>query len=322
MHANTQYPTPMKDVNLKSMLTIGKTFNVKFGYSDHTLGIEVPIAAVALGAKCIEKHITLDCNMPGPDHKASLEPNELKLMIQAIRNTEKALGSKIKKPSKSEYPNIKIVRKSLVASREIKKGEIFSDKNLTAKRPGDGLSPFKITKLLGKKVLKILKRSKNQMKMRKILFITSSRADYGTLRNVILETQKRNKETYLLVTGSHLSSEFGNTIKEIKKDRIKKIIKKNILNKKFKDAKIDSYIAESVKITKDVISKKRPDVVVILGDRYELLGCAIAAMVSRVPIAHIHGGEVTMELLMILLDIRLQSYHTCTFLVMKNINKD
>ena len=131
------------------------------------------------------------------------------------------------------------------------------------------------------------------MKMRKILFITSSRADYGTLRNVILETQKRNKETYLLVTGSHLSSEFGNTIKEIKKDRIKKIIKKKILNKKFKDAKIDSYIAESVKITKDVISKKRPDVVVILGDRYELLGCAIAAMVSRVPIAHIHGGEVT-----------------------------
>ncbi len=158
MHANTQYPTPMKDVNLKSMLTIGKTFNVKFGYSDHTLGIEVPIAAVALGAKCIEKHITLDCNMPGPDHKASLEPNELKLMIQAIRNTEKALGSKIKKPSKSEYPNIKIVRKSLVASREIKKGEIFSDKNLTAKRPGDGLSPFKITKLLGKKSLKNFKK--------------------------------------------------------------------------------------------------------------------------------------------------------------------
>ena len=158
MHANTQYPTPMKDVNLKSMLTIGKTFNVKFGYSDHTLGIEVPIAAVALGAKCIEKHITLDRNMPGPDHKASLEPNELKLMIQAIRNTEKALGSKIKKPSKSEYQNIKIVRKSLVASREIKKGEIFSEKNLTAKRPGDGLSPFKITKLLGKKSLKNFKK--------------------------------------------------------------------------------------------------------------------------------------------------------------------
>ena len=154
--------------------------------------------------------------MPGPDHKASLEPNELKLMIQAIRNTEKALEAKLKKPSKSEYPNIKIVRKSLVASREIKRVKFFQIKILRLKRPGDGLSPFKITKL-GKKSLKILKRSKNQMKMRKILFITSSRADYGTLRNVILETQKRNKETYLLVTGSHLSSEFGNTIKKLKK---------------------------------------------------------------------------------------------------------
>jgi len=151
MHANTEYPTPIKDVNLRSMITIGKTFNVNFGYSDHTLGIEVCVAAVALGAKCIEKHFTLNSNMDGPDHKASLEPNELKAMIKAIRNIETALGSPIKKPSKSETPNIKIVRKSLVASRYIKKGEIFTEQNLTAKRPGDGLSPFKIKKFLGKK---------------------------------------------------------------------------------------------------------------------------------------------------------------------------
>jgi len=129
--------------------------------------------------------------------------------------------------------------------------------------------------------------------MRKILFITSSRADYGLLRNVILETQKINRETYLLVTGSHLSTEFGYTIKEIRKDKIKKIIRRKILDKKFKDSRIGNYLAETIKIASDVIKKKKPNVVVILGDRYELLGCAISAMIMRVPIAHIHGGELT-----------------------------
>ena len=158
MHANTEYPTPMRDVNLRSMVSIGKTFNVNFGYSDHTLGSEVSIAAVALGAKCIEKHFTLNCKMKGPDHRASLEPKELTKMIFAIRNLEIAMGSRIKKPSKSETANIKIVRKSLVASQNIKKGEIFTEQNLTAKRPGDGLSPFKIIKFLGKKSLKNYKK--------------------------------------------------------------------------------------------------------------------------------------------------------------------
>lgn len=129
--------------------------------------------------------------------------------------------------------------------------------------------------------------------MRKILFITSSRADYGLLRNVILETQKSNSETYLLVTGSHLSIEFGNTIKEIRKDKIKKIIRRKILGKKFKNISISNYLAEIIKATTDVIKKKKPNVIVILGDRYELLGCAISAMIMRVPIAHIHGGELT-----------------------------
>ena len=129
--------------------------------------------------------------------------------------------------------------------------------------------------------------------MRKVLFITSSRADYGLLRSVILETQKLNKETYLLVTGSHLSYEFGNTVKEINKDNIKKTIKRVILDKKFRENKINNYLAESIKITNEVIKKKKPDVIIILGDRYELLGCAIAAMILRVPITHIHGGELT-----------------------------
>ena len=129
--------------------------------------------------------------------------------------------------------------------------------------------------------------------MRKVLFITSSRADYGLLRDVVLKTQKLNKETYLLVTGSHLSYEFGNTIKEIKKDNVKKIIKRHILDRQFKDNKISNYISKSINITTEVINKKKPDVIVILGDRYELLGSAIAAMLLRVPITHIHGGELT-----------------------------
>ncbi|SFV59562.1 N-acetylneuraminate synthase [hydrothermal vent metagenome] len=149
LHANTQYPTPMEDVNLNAMVTIGNTFDVAFGYSDHTLGIEVDIAAVALGASCIEKHFTLDKTMEGPDHKASLEPDELKAMVKAIRNIEVALGSKIKKPSKSEQPNMEVVRKSIVAAKSIKKGEKFSKDNLTIKRPGNGISPMRWDEIVG-----------------------------------------------------------------------------------------------------------------------------------------------------------------------------
>lgn len=150
LHANTMYPTPMKDVNLRAMQTIGSTFNVAYGYSDHTLGIEVDIAAVAMGASCIEKHFTLDKTMEGPDHKASLEPYELIAMVKAIRNIELALGSSVKKPSNSEKPNINVVRKSIVASKTIKKGEKFSEKNLTIKRPGDGISPMRWDEIICK----------------------------------------------------------------------------------------------------------------------------------------------------------------------------
>ncbi|MCG3683493.1 N-acetylneuraminate synthase [Aliarcobacter butzleri] len=149
LHANTMYPTPMEDVNLKAMVTIGNTFDVAFGYSDHTLGIEVDIAAVAMGACCIEKHFTLDKTMEGPDHKASLEPDELKEMVKAIRNIELALGSCVKKPSKSEIPNIQIARKSIVAKMDIKKGELLSEDNLTIKRPGNGISPMRWDEIVG-----------------------------------------------------------------------------------------------------------------------------------------------------------------------------
>jgi len=151
LHCNTEYPTPMEDVNLKAMLTMGNELGINVGYSDHTLGIEVPIAAVALGATVIEKHFTLDRNLPGPDHAASLEPQELKEMVSTIRNIEKAMGDGIKKPSSSEIKNIPIARKSIVAKKTIKKGELFSKGNLTIKRPGTGISPMEWDNLMGKR---------------------------------------------------------------------------------------------------------------------------------------------------------------------------
>jgi N,N'-diacetyllegionaminate synthase len=150
LHCNTEYPTPMQDVNLRAMQTIGREFGVNIGYSDHTKGIEVPVAAVALGATVIEKHFTLDRTMEGPDHKASLEPNELKAMVSAIRNIEQALGDGQKHISASEAKNIEIARKSIVAACNIRKGEIFTEKNLTVKRPGGGISPMKWEEVLGK----------------------------------------------------------------------------------------------------------------------------------------------------------------------------
>lgn len=151
LHCNTEYPTKMKDVNLLAMNTIQKIFNTKVGYSDHTLGTEIPIAAVALGAQIIEKHFTLDRSLPGPDQLASLEPNELRFMVDSIRNIELAIsGSGEKLPSESERKNIEIARKSIVAKTNILKGEVFSEKNITTKRPGNGLSPMQWDNVIGK----------------------------------------------------------------------------------------------------------------------------------------------------------------------------
>lgn len=150
LHANTEYPTPFCDVNLKAMVSIGAEFGVKFGYSDHTLGIAVPIAAVALGASVIEKHFTLDKTQPGPDHKASLEPDELKAMVEGIRAIELALGDGIKRPSPSEIKNINIARKSIVAKCDIAKGEIFTEQNITTKRTTPpGINPMRWDEIIG-----------------------------------------------------------------------------------------------------------------------------------------------------------------------------
>jgi N,N'-diacetyllegionaminate synthase len=154
LHCSTEYPAPINEVNLNAMLTIKKTFDVKVGYSDHTSGIEVSIAAVALGAAVIEKHLTLDKNLPGPDHAASTEPDNFLEMVKAIRNIEKAMGNGNKEPTKSEKKNMLVARKSIVALKNISKGDIFNENNLTVKRPGIGISPMRIYGIFGQKAHK------------------------------------------------------------------------------------------------------------------------------------------------------------------------
>lgn len=149
LHCNTQYPTPLSDVNLLAMVSMGKELGIPVGYSDHTQGIEVPLAAVALGACVIEKHFTLDRNMEGPDHKASLEPSELKTMVDGIRRIELALGKGVKQASASEKANIDIVRKSIVAAKPIKRGEVLTEENLATKRPGTGICPMRWNEIIG-----------------------------------------------------------------------------------------------------------------------------------------------------------------------------
>jgi sialic acid synthase SpsE len=156
LHCNTDYPTPFSDVNLLVMNTLKEHFNTPVGYSDHTIGIEVPIAAVALGATIIEKHFTLDRKMEGPDHAASIEPDELKQMVIAIRNIEKALGNEVKQPTTSEKKNINIARKSIHLSRPMNSGEILTKEDFEMLRPGDGISPMKYHELIGRKLIKSL----------------------------------------------------------------------------------------------------------------------------------------------------------------------
>ena len=151
LHCVTEYPAPFSEINLKAMLTMKRGTRLPVGYSDHTVGIEIAIAAAALGAEVIEKHLTLNRNMPGPDHKASIEPDEFHRMVDNIRNVEKSIGNGIKRPAKCEIKNIGIARKSIVASRDIRKGELFSPNNLTAKRPGTGICPSMLSSLFGKK---------------------------------------------------------------------------------------------------------------------------------------------------------------------------
>ena len=154
LHCTSEYPTPYEDVNLNAMATMKEEFGLEVGYSDHTIGISIPVAAVAKGATVIEKHFTLDKTMVGPDHRASLEPDELKAMVDSIRQVEVALGTGVKEPAKSEIKNKGIARKSIIAARDIKKGEILTEENLTTKRPGDGVSPMRWNEIIGTKAIR------------------------------------------------------------------------------------------------------------------------------------------------------------------------
>lgn len=157
LHCNTQYPTPMRDVNLRAMEQLRSLHPGMVGYSDHTVGIEVPVAAVAMGASIIEKHFTLDKSLPGPDHRASLDPAELKAMVSAIRNIEQAIGNGEKHVSDSERPNIEIARKSIIAARDIQAGELLTEENLTVKRPGNGISPMRWDEVIGTRAIRDFK---------------------------------------------------------------------------------------------------------------------------------------------------------------------
>ena len=158
LHCTTEYPAPLQEVNLNAMLTMKKAFNVRVGYSDHTLGIEIPVAAAALGAEVIEKHLTMDKELPGPDHKSSLSPVEFTVMIKAIRGIEKAMGDGSKVPTASELKNMKVVRRSLFAARPIRKGEVFTEHNLIAKRPATGISPMKWDSTIGQRAMRDFKQ--------------------------------------------------------------------------------------------------------------------------------------------------------------------
>ena len=268
---------------------------MNIGYSDHSEGYEASLMAISLGAKIIEKHFTLNKNLKGPDHKASLSPKELITFVKKIRLFEKSLGKYQKKPYKQEVQISKVVRKKILANKDILKNQKFSFINLTTKRSNKGLDASNWDKLIGKKAKKnFKKRSGNYNLIMKLCTITGSRAEFFLLKNLITKINNEKKlKNNLLVTGSHNSALFGNTIKDIKQSNIKI---KAIVNLKIKNDRpidISKYISEGIKKFSYHFNSIKPDLVIILGDRYEIYTAAIAAYILKIPIAHIYGGETT-----------------------------
>jgi GDP/UDP-N,N'-diacetylbacillosamine 2-epimerase (hydrolysing) len=284
LHCTTDYPAAAADVNLHAMAAIRDAFGVAVGYSDHTQGVEVSLAAAALGASVIEKHFTLDHDLPGPDHKASLEPDQLKFMVSAIRNIESALGDGVKRPTPAELRNLPIARKSLVAARDIKSGEIFTAENLAVKRPGTGISPMRMDEILGR----------NRAMKRKICVFTGTRAEYGLLRWLMTDIQADPAlELQLLVSGAHLSPEFGLTYREIEADGLRIDRKVEMLLSSDNAVGIAKSMALGLSGYAEAFDELRPDILVLLGDRFETFAAAAAALVAKIPVAHLHGGEIT-----------------------------
>lgn len=316
LHCTSDYPTPFSDVNLRAMETLDTEMNrdagpVLVGYSDHTEGISVPVVAAAQGAVVIEKHFTYDKNAAGPDHKASLSPDELKEMVRKIRETEIILGSAEKKPTPREQETKKVVRKSLVAKVPIARGEVITEENITAKRAEvRGFTADRFEEVVGRRAAKNIGvdeiiDEKNTMatdaveavstnSKRKICVVTGTRAEYGILRPVIAAIKKHpNLELQLVAAGMHLSEEFGMTKNEIEKEGYAVDAMVDMLPETDDEAAMARAAARGITGFVEAFKKISPAIVVVLGDRIEAFAAAVAGSFLNIPVAHISGGDKT-----------------------------
>ena len=299
LHCVTEYPAPFAEINLKAMDTLATAFGFPVGYSDHTPGTEIALAAVARGARIIEKHLTLDRNLPGPDHRSSLEPQELGAMVRAIRNVEQALGTGIKAPAPCEIKNMAVARKSLVATRDIPRARASaarmwpSDGRDTVFSPGSrkghGTSGH-----CGHKGRQRRDLGQFEVTPRRICVVTTSRADYGLLRGLMRAIREDEAlALQVIATGMHLCPEFGLTGQDIERDGFRIDRKIEMLLSADSDPATTKSIGVGLLGFADALTELHPDLLVLLGDRFELLAPAIAALLARIPIAHIHGGETS-----------------------------
>lgn len=305
LHCTSDYPTPFSDANLRAMETLDTEMNrdagpVLVGYSDHTEGISVPVVAAAQGAVVIEKHFTYDKNAAGPDHKASLSPDELKEMVRKIRETEAILGSAEKKPTRREQETKKVVRKSLVAKVLITAGETITEEKITAKRAdARGYTADRFDDVIGKRAAKNIDVDEildehNVMMQRKICVVTGTRAEYGILRPVIAAIKKHpNLELQLVAAGMHLSEEFGMTKNEIEKEGYAVHAMVEMLPETDDEAAMARAAARGITGFVEAFKKISPTMVVVLGDRIEAFAAAVAASFLNIPVAHISGGDKT-----------------------------
>jgi GDP/UDP-N,N'-diacetylbacillosamine 2-epimerase (hydrolysing) len=327
LHCTTDYPTPLTDVNMRAMKTLDVEMNtdlnhessqlsqppklfppVLIGYSDHTKGIAVPIAAAAMGACVIEKHFTYDTNADGPDHKASLSPEELREMVQKIRETETILGSAEKKPTQREIANKKVVRKSIVAKQPIAAGQVMHESMIVTKRAdGAGVTAENYELVVGKKAVKyigvdevITKGHLEQTqtshtrgtRQRCICVVTGTRADYGILSPVMRTIQKYpSLDLQVLACGMHLSEEFGSTINDIEKDGFVISETVEMLPQKDTGGAMAYAISKGMQGFVKKLTNLKPDIVVVLGDRIEAFSATVAASFLNIPVAHVSGGD-------------------------------
>lgn len=307
LHCTSNYPCPLEDANLRAMETLRDTFNCLVGYSDHTEGIVVPLTAAAMGAVVIEKHFTLDKTLPGPDHKASLDPYELAEMVRQIRLIEQVRGSAEKKVSSAEEKVAAVARKSLVMRTPLPAGTVLRPEHLTIKRPGTGIPPSAFDDVIGRELRvsvsadtcllwDMLASVPAMPHRKKILYVSGTRADYGLMKNTLRAISHHPSLSLTIVaTGMHLMGEFGFTLNEIIEDGFSPVVLPAFYaadNRASMAAFLSSFIEQCTPLFSPS-SSHRPDLVVVLGDRAEMLGAALTATYLGIPLVHIHGGEIT-----------------------------